>query len=626
MQKQMEKQKEREGYNNFSNKEKPLIDLQIYEPSKPKTSRPNINTNQYLPNLINPLAMNNTLPCFNQPMIQPIVQNISLNTTGPTADHSKISIIYEDELPGKNINFSSFTIGDRLNMYYFIRSVFIRQNDGEDINLDGSGNSLLSYLKFLELNPYSINLFSNNPYKSLPQDMLIYKSCYPIRYDAKTGLTQCANNSVGINIRIYKMTFDEYNIKKSITSASSFDLWREIAYYEFIRENILKKKISPNFIIMFGYYICENCNIDFEKLKIVRGANNNCTNSILNNVIQSNNTIPQKIIITPNNIKLNLNSYSGKCLVALTEAPLYNLYSWASRTYLADGNINKMINPGFHKSEIWLSILFQLISALYLLQKNNIAFKNFSLQDNVYIKDINIHQNINNYWKYIIDGIEYYIPNYGYLLLIDSNYKDKNERNHSKIYAEFLCPDHGVATHSKDSCKNNIYNMNYENFLNSFNTNVFSSDFTNNGGTKPPEDILALINNIHKEASLNKNKNIEYYISKYFTNLMNNRIGTLLNEIEVKNIRKEDKTPFIRGQLIVQEFRHDTYRFCLFLKKENNMNYLLTRNDPKDKDYIEIMVTDDMIYNYSKYENIQQTFKPNESNLNEEDLLETYVM
>ena len=189
------------------------------------------------------------------------------------ADHSKISAIYEDILPTNQLVSTSNTLGERINIYNFVRSVFIKQSDGEDIDLNGRGqNSLLSYLKFLDLNPYNTYHFSKNPYRGLPDDMLIYRSCYPIRYDERTGMVQCAPNSIGMNVRIYKLSFGEYNLKKqNLKNYENYNVWREISFYEYIREQILKRKVSPNFPIMYAYYICENCNIDFNKLALLKG-------------------------------------------------------------------------------------------------------------------------------------------------------------------------------------------------------------------------------------------------------------------------------------------------------------------------------------------------------------------
>jgi len=147
----------------------------------------------------------------------------------------------------------------------------VKHHDGEEVSLEDGDNSLLSYLKFLELNPYSHQSFSNNPYKGLPKGMLIYRSCYTIRYDHATGGVKCAKESIGMNVRIYRMTQAELEVNKNKSNYHTFDLWREIAYYEYVREEIIKKKVSPNFVALYAYYICEKSGIDFDKLELIKG-------------------------------------------------------------------------------------------------------------------------------------------------------------------------------------------------------------------------------------------------------------------------------------------------------------------------------------------------------------------
>ena len=37
-------------------------------------------------------------------------------------------------------------------------------------------------------------------------------------------------------------------------------------------------------------------------------------------------------------------------------------------------------------------------------------------------KDLMNNEQVMGYWKYILEDFEYYIPNHGYLLMIDSNF------------------------------------------------------------------------------------------------------------------------------------------------------------------------------------------------------------
>lgn len=625
----------------------PVVDLKVWQskpPPKPMVSRDKIPPVMYMPSLAQaqtpyfPPQFNPNWPYYTPQVVSPVVKQYSINN-GPFVNYTTLSVIKEDALPEQFSNTSN-TLGERLNIYNFVRSVFVRHHDGEDIDLDGKGtNSLLSYLKFMELNPYTSINNPNNPYIGLPDDMLIYRSCYPIRYDQSTNRVQCAPNSIGMNIRIYKLTNAEYNIQKlEQKNFYDFNVWREIVYYEYVREQIIKTKICPNFALLYCYYISEKCNVDFNKVKLLkrkpsslipdpqRGATLPCeTGNCPPFIPQPKNTLKN----TLNAIESVLDKNSGKGLVALTEGPTYNMYGWSSKQYQGtlNANVHTMVNTGYHKSEVWMSVLFQLLVALYVMQLHKIAFNNFSIEDNVYIKDISEHDNVVMYWKYRINEFDYYIPNYGYLLLIDSNFKDLESSHQTfntstnkkfKIYGSIF----------KDSATDaEIQKKCFDAFRTAFNTNSFTKAFTNFGGTKPPEDILALIKRIHDDASTNgANQDISHYIYTYMGKLLNNRVGTYLTEIEGKNVRKDDTKEFKQGQIVVQEIQNETYKFAIYVSQNNNQVTILTKEDQNKNDMIEKKVAKDVLFNYSRYDNIVQNYKPMEANLNEEELLETYVV
>jgi hypothetical protein len=747
-QKPYEQKKYQDGVDTFEpSKPKapaPLLDLKLYQQSKPPPPKPqfpypvNVPTPFFPPQyMYNPYALMQSV----QPM-QPIIKNYSINVSGPTTNHGTVGMIYEDMLPAKQFTNTSNTLSERLSIHSFVRSVLLKYQDGEDISLDSTdSNSLMRYLKFMELNPYSTYKFSDNPYKGLPNNMLIYRSCYPIRYDQTTNSVACAKNSVGINIRIYKLTNAEYNVNKNDKiEFNTSDVWREICYYEYIREQILKQNQSPNFASMYSYYLCQKCNIDFDKIISFKGeqANkeeqyistndwkdlrniNDVDKGLINptpvpvskntiardiaNIIESKNnskntnndnsinfvqqlekssnlkcicdskqkqinvhingcpaqltikseckcTLTQKHlnkhsvgcplqVYVGTIIQSNPNAYSGAALIALTESPNYNIYNWASRVYQVDGNVKRMLNTGYHDEKVWHSILFQLMSALYVMQINKIAFRNFTLDDNVYVKDLSVTSNVTSYWKYKIDGIDYYIPNYGYLLLIDSNFKDITQKsydtkhtlvprksNEDKPYK--LCSNIFWADDNNPNYdKTDLDNMCFESFLNAFSQNNFSKSFTNDSGVKPPDKIIKLLSDICHDinASNKQNKNIGYYVYTFMRKFMNNRIGTYLKESEIPHLRKEDNTPPIKGQLLVHEVQFGTYKFVLYISdaKTPGQSTILTKKDGTN-DIIQDFVPSGILYNYNRAEQPTQNFKINEANLNEEDLLETYII
>ncbi len=726
---------------------KPLVDLQVYQsqPAKPQqnTVPSVINPAMYVPmslpvgNAYYPPQFNPYWPMYNpmmQPkMVSPIIKQYSINNAPFLESVSlKTGGIREDILP-KQLTNTSNTLGERLNIHSFVRSVFVKTYDGEDIDINGQGsNSILRYLKFLELNPYSPEL-SSNPYENMPTDMLLYKSCYPIKYEENTNSLQCSPNSLGMHIRIYTMSFADYNIKKiNGHNFYEYDLWREIAYYEHIREHVLKKKMCPNFVMLHSYFISEKCDIDRNKVLLLKGKSskiytpyilylskqlNVFIEQIKRMITHVNANVPPFVALTdiqyfeieifalqkrytelrnlqialteqqqlqkteqlftsinneltslknafktyppatspststgivndssimgplmasaPNIHSLlspNLYTFSGKGLVALSEAPTYSLMSWCSMKYEAQGNINRMINTGFHSKEVWESILFQIMVALHVLQKEKIAFRNFSIQDNIYIKNVNTHNNIKTYWKYMIGAYEYYVPNHGYLVLIDSNYKDienaattlvpASQTNNYKIFSSIF----GEKKYEDQKELDGLHDYCFEAFTNTFNTNNFSKSFSNFGGSAIPEEIKDLVGKIATDVLHEKSNVIEYYIQRNMRSFMNNRVGEHLTELELKFINRAETMSFKQGQMLVHEVAHETYKFVIYVgvTGTDGLHEVLTK-DTNSKIINDNKVHKSALFHYSKDERIIQTAKSNEINFNEDNLLETYM-
>ena len=156
--------------------------------------------------------------------------------------------------------------------------------------------------------------------------------------------------------------------------------------------------------------------------------------------------------------------------------------------------------------------------------------------------------------------------------------------------------------------------------------NVFTNEFVNSGGTKPPDNVCDLITKIEADVATGASKNIGEYIVKHMGMFMNNRVGTYLNDIETKNIRKDDKSQFRKGEIAVYEESHDTYKFCMYNGREGNTAVIYTKNDPKNKDIIKKNMNYLDLIHYSRYDKIIQDYQPHVANLNEDDLLETYIV
>ena len=403
--------------------------------------------------------------------IQPTVQSIN-NQFGPPptqvlshntyniefANPSNIREFREDILPSKDesmLKYTMTTVTERMVIYQYLRSILIRQADGENINFltDKSPEvrNLLSYLRILDIQASKSDKVKNNPLGLLPKRLLIYNSCYPIRVDRTNYNVGCAKNNVGINIRVYQMTAGEALINKfKNLPYNVFEVWREVSLYEEIRDNIVKTKESPNFVVLYAYYITKDTEIDFLKVNRLRNRDiiskgEKAQKELINNLykaemreylvsLQKYSTKDLTELVKG----LDINQPSDKCLLALTEAGAQDMITWATRKYEDNGLAKKMINTGYHSYEVWKSILFQLYHALMTMYKYGISYANFDLEVNVKIKSLKYDDTNRGYWKYRVNGIDFYIPNYGYLVLIDSGFTDVRSNDEGTMTLERL--------------------------------------------------------------------------------------------------------------------------------------------------------------------------------------------
>ncbi len=660
-----------------------LLNLQLYQPAPPPKPKQGIRPNpsvfypNYVPNPYDPMSFANYMQAANYGMGQPqVIKEYNINIGGVTGSHLVTSMLFEDSLPVKNVSGSFCSINERITMYEAIRSTLFSSGDGKDVPIESDSYNLLSHLKLMDMNPYNSSRFSSNPYKGLPFGFLLYRSCYPVRHDTRNATAICSTNSTGINIRIYRLTEGAYLVnKQEITRASDYDEWREVSFYNFIKEHIIKKKVCPNFPIMYGYTVSTNSNINFDELKMVqergkqilnKNNNDNANKNKWNNNIPPNTTkeVPgQKLLqrnskpyfnphgpnlyVQPNDYYISpqeqmrsrkmemtkeqqvieLNKYCGKAIICLTEAANYNILGWAKRNYRADGNVKTMINSGYHTKNVWESVYFQLFVGLYVMQIKGLIINDFKLERNVFVKDISTGGNVTNYWKYKIKGIEYYIPNYGYLVLIDTNFRDfdhscdgkeTDPSRPRKLEGSFL----DKCNLSIDECIQKTFEI----FRSVIDSNIFGQDFINDSGVKPPEDVLNLLSNIKKIADQKPTYDISYYIRQFMTMFLNNRTGGPLTDLEINKVKRGAVKEFHKGQIVVMADQTGIDRFVIFVdKRKNNLARIITKDKlDQTANFIEKEVPVSSLNEFSVMEAIKQNFKMNESNLNEESLLETY--
>ena len=516
-----------------------------------------------VPNPYYPLATNGMVPWQYTQNNVPIIKKYNISLGNANGDITKLASLYEDILPSEgNVSNNTFnTLKERMIIHHYIRSIFIKTGDGEELLINGGPNrtesevtNLLSHVKLLEINPYHYNRLTDNIYRTLPTNFVMYRSCYPIKLGQFNSI-ECSKSSIGMNIRIYLLSKYDDETHVSTLPRYNSDVWRELDYYQYIREEIIKHNISPNFVSLHSYYMTKNTGINFGKFDKIRGqiemrnyeiakSNSDIRNNLYKKyIIDQMDANPKEIVsfddlireqlipatavarpvtalertkvitirVERNILNSRYNHFmdSDKCLVMLSEAPTQHLLNWATRTYQIDnGPVKKMIQNGYHDDRVWQSVFFQLLLSMLVMFEKKIMFTEFSLKNNIFIKDLKHSDQSVGIWKYIFDGIEYFVPNYGYLLLIDSNFAeiaingDPLSKNYNPSGITFRIK----STLMNDTNSNGeIYKLCIDRMIEVFNSNNFGREFTNYGGVAPTQAFLNALDIIQTRLTIIKN-------------------------------------------------------------------------------------------------------------------------
>jgi len=557
---------------------------------------------------------------FNAPIN--VVNHLVIGAEDPYQDHRHMNMIYEDMLPLRNFPNSLSTLEERITLFNFIKGIVLQGKDGEIIPFRDGTNNLFDRLKTTELNPYHHleNVLKPNPYRTLPKNMLIYRSCYPIKRSRNSfNAVTCSPDSVGMNLRIYRLTQGEMMINKSsLIKYYDSEVWREVLFYEYVRENIIKKREVPNFVMMIGYSMCNDSELNFEEIERIKAHK---VGERINTLITNKDGIIEK----------NPNAYGNDILTAITESPTCSLLQWSSKAYTTIGNSRRMIQTGFHTDEVWMSIIFQIMAGMCSLMKHNIYINNFNLRDNVYIKDLSSTSDITSFWKYNINNVMFYVPNFGHLVLLDSKFKDV-ERSSTLLRTGFA---HKIISNIFEDPntpnEKDISTKIMDSFIDTLSVNNFNSTFVSQGGVPPTNEILKIISDINDYANklnhvplLNKKDIIHLCIYKFMRKFMNNRIGTILTKQEQDDVNKLGKN-FKRGDIIVNEESPNTFKFVMFVEMRGRDAHVLT-GGTKGGFHVSSDIPMGSLFSYTNTTGIKQNYKANEYKLDENDLLENYSM
>ena len=232
----------------------------------------------------------NTGFSLNNPNIKVPMQNIyNIQLTNTTRDLEFLEKVYEDMYPIDFKNFDYKTVHERNQLLQYIRNRFLTHGDGEEMSLvAGAPKSYLQRLMLIEVAPYKNEMIYNtkdikSKYASLPHNFINYTAAGPIRYDRNNlSVKLAADKLIGFNVRQYGLSIGALlsNQINRTTNHLYFDVWRDITYYQHIKQNITDRKVSPNFINMIMYTLDKTINFDYDKLNNIIDDKNVSSSSL----------------------------------------------------------------------------------------------------------------------------------------------------------------------------------------------------------------------------------------------------------------------------------------------------------------------------------------------------------
>ena len=195
----------------------------------------------------------------------PLQKIYNINLGAPGVRNSLLNSVYEDALPGDPYVFTMTSIFERTQLINMMRNSIISSRDGEEKTIQSGKDSLLEYIRLLEFNPYSLG---KSPFHLLPRNFLLYNASYPIRYNTEKNRVEIAKYTMALNIRIYSLSVGSVNITTLDENNNwlKSEVWREMRYYMYIRDEIKKKYISPNFISLIFYVIDKKSKINYKEV------------------------------------------------------------------------------------------------------------------------------------------------------------------------------------------------------------------------------------------------------------------------------------------------------------------------------------------------------------------------
>jgi hypothetical protein len=572
---------------------KVLAEQKIYD-FKPEREKP-VYHQPFIPigqSITHPIQSGMILPYSSTLNKIPVQKIYNISIGDPSVDTNILHTVYEDMIPGDRYPLNNLTLENRKQIRNFIRSLIIKERDGEIMNITAGkdGDTFRSYFRIGQFNPYSI---SQNPYDDLAKGFTLYSSAYPLRLDDKTFRFSIGKGGLNFNVRTYGLNYLDFNFDRISPDVDENDLnlIRELKYYKLVNK-IIQNKESPNFANMILYKTDVKTRIKYDKLmelkskKIPQGmlkAMFNTTKNIKNLTEKIKRTEEILTLYGLRKEDINLEKETDKSLIILTEGPHQNIIKWASPIYHQNGAKKVMMATGHHSKEVWFNVIFQILYAYMVMDKYNVYFREMSLERSVFICDIYYEVSNQGYWKYMVDNIEYYIPNRGFIVMLDSYYSDlfdvysmkgllegHEEKLENPEYFKILS-DNLFGNKNEGHSKEDIKNLIKQGLIEMLNPMNLKRIVTHLRIIKPEDEVFDLLEKIVNTLKQDT-KSIKDAIIENMGMFLHNRVGTVLTVGEREKLSIVPFRNFKQGTIIVYEERFDDYRWAIYYKPHRIIN------------------------------------------------------
>jgi hypothetical protein len=242
-----------------------------------------------------------------------------------------------------------------------------------------------------------------------------------------------------------------------------------------------------------------------------------------------------------------------------------------------------MMATGHHSKEVWFNVIFQILYAYMVMDKYNVYFKEMSLERSVFICDIYYDVGNTGYWKYIVDDIEYYIPNRGFIVMLDSNYSDlfdvysikgllegHEEKLENPEYFKILSS-RLFGNKNENKTENDIKILIKQGLIEMLDPMNLNKIVSSLKIIRPEDEVFELLEKIVNTLKQD-NKSIKDVLVENMGIFLHNRVGSLLTIGERDKLNVVPNRNFKQGTLIVYEERFDEYSWAIYYKRSSVVN------------------------------------------------------